>query len=414
MKKTVITFLAIAVAVSSFAQNIITEWRGPNRSGIYNETGLLTSWPEKGPNMLWSIDSLPQGYSSVAIAHNTIYVTGIDDKHDVLLALDMSGKIKWRVNYGRAWNKTFVDTRSTPTIEDNRIYLSSGLGDVACVDAHTGEIIWSKKSSEDFNGPYGEWGISESLLVVGDKVMYTPCGEQTTMVAYNKLNGELEWKTETFKDRPSYTSPLLVERGELKLAIQVSELYIFAVNTANGDIVWKFDFGKMAGGEWMANIHTNTPLYKDGEIFITSGYDHKSVMLSLSEDGKSVKQKWVTDDLDVHHGGAVLVDGHLYGTNWINNANGNWVCLDWATGELKYSTKWKTKGSIVSADGMLYCYDEKRGYLALVKASPEAFNVISSFRIRKGKGPHWSHIVIEDKVMYVRHGKALMAFDIKK
>lgn len=399
------------MTLSTFSQKNL-QWRGKNRTGVYDETGLLKKWPEKGPELKWSVDSLPKGYSSVAIANNTLYITGIEGKQDVLMAYDMNGNEKWRLNYGRAWTKSFTHSRATPTIEDNRLYLSSGMGDIACVNSNTGKMIWSKTSHEDFEAPYGIWGISESLLLVDDIVVYTPAGDKTTIVAYNKMNGELVWMSKSLKDKPSYTSPLLIDRGGKKVILNVTELYIIGVDAASGRIMWQYDFGKLAGGSWKANIHTNTPIYKDGEIFITSGYDHKSIMLTLAEDGESVKEKWVTDVLDVHHGGVVLVDNHIYGANWINNNKGNWVCLDWETGKVKYETKWQNKGSIISAEGMLYCYEEKRGHIALVKANPEKFEVISSFRVPLGKGPHWSHLVIKDKTLYVRHASALMAYNI--
>jgi len=410
--------LVSIVLVSSFTQCTTktqkSEWRGPNRTGVYKETGLLKKWPAEGPEILWHLDDIPTGYSSVAIAHNTIYLTGLKDSMDYLIAVDMEGKLKWQIPYGRGWNQSFTDTRCTPTIEDERIYLSSGRGDVACIDAHSGEIVWDVKASEKFEGEYGTWGISESLLLYKDLVFYTPCGKKTTMVALNKMTGETVWESKSLNDKPAYVSPLMIERNGKKQIVTVTENNAIGVNPINGNIDWQFDYGSYAGGQWKANINTNTPLYQDGKIFITNGYDHKSVMLNLSEDASSVRLTYVDSLLDVHHGGAVQLDGYIYGSNWEHNRMGRWVCLEWETGKKMYETEWENKGSIISAEGMLYCYDEKDGNVALVKADPKEFKVISSFKVPYGKGPYWAHMVINDGVLYVRHAKALMAYSIKE
>ena len=138
-------------------------------------------------------------------------------------------------------------------------------------------------------------------------------------------------------------------------------------------------------------------------------------MLQLSDDLKSVTRLWKNETLDTHHGGYVEIDGVIYGSNHINNGAGNWCAVDWNTGETLYDHAWtgKGKGSIVAADNMLYCYDERRGTVALVRPSREKFDIVSSFNITKGEGPHWAHPVIVNGVMYIRHGSALMAFKVK-
>ena len=406
-----IAFISILTQCKSKIEK--SEWRGPNRTGVYSESGLLKEWPAEGPKMLWHIDSLPTGYSSVAIAHNTVYITGLKDSMDYLLALDMNGKSKWEVPYGRGWDVSFTDARCTPTIEDDRIYLSSGKGDVACVNALSGEINWQVKASEKFEGEFGTWGISESLLLWNDLVFYTPCGNNTAMVAFDKMTGETVWESKSINDKPGYVSPLLINRNGKEQIVTVTENNAIGVDPSNGNIDWQFDYGSYAAGQWKANINTNTPLYHDGKIFLTNGYDHHTVMLDLSEDAKSVQVAYVDSLLDVHHGGAVHIEGYIYGANWINNRNGNWVCMEWETGKKMYETEWENKGSIISADGMLFCYDEKDGNVALVKADPKEFKVISSFKVPYGKGPYWAHMVINEGVLYVRHAKALMAYSIK-
>ncbi len=412
MKKSALAAIVIMLATTINAQ-IIDEFRGLGRTGVFPEKKLLEQWPAEGPEMLWSVEKLPQGHSSMTIAYNTIYLTGTIDTLDYVVALDMNGNLKWQKPYGRSWNKSFPRSRCTPTIENKRLYISSGIGDLACVDAMNGDMIWQLKASDKFAGSYGPWGIAESLIVKGEKLFFTPGGNETTMVALNKNTGETIWKSESLKDNPSYTSPLWIEDGDKKQIVNVSQNYIFGVNPDDGTIVWKFSYGEFAGPPYHSNINTNTPLFYKNALFVTNGYNHTNLMLELDNAWKNVILKWKTNDLDTHHGGVVKVGGYIYGSNWINNGMGNWVCLDWETGELKYETKWFNKGSIITADGMLYCYDEKFGNIGIAKATPDEFKVISSMKITLGeKGPFWSHPVIKDGILYVRHLDAVMAFDI--
>jgi len=392
----------------------ISEWRGIGRTGVYNETGLLKEWTESGPELLWSIEDIPEGFSSAALANNMVYITGITGSKNFLVAIDKKGNIKWQTQYGRAWTTNRRGSRCTPSVENNRIYVSSGLGDVACIDANNGELIWSVKAHEEFEGTYGMWGLAESLLLIDNKLIYKPGGKKTSIVALDKKTGETIWMSESLKDGPAYSSPMLIERGGKKIILTVTEKFIIGVKPEDGKILWNFDFGSYAGGSHGANNNTNTPLYYDGGIFVTSGYDHKSVMLKLAEDASSVSLEWVDDVLDTHHGGVVRIGEYIYGSNWEHNAMGNWICLDWNSGKVMYEKKWINKGSIIAAEGMLYCYEEKNGNIALVKASPNDFNIISSFKVPLGSVPHWAHPVINDGILYIRHGDTLMAYDIKE
>ena len=249
-------------------------------------------------------------------------------------------------------------------------------------------------------------------MSIDNKLIFTPCGNQTTMVALDKNTGETIWKSEALSDKNAYSSPILVERGGKKIIVNISGNYLFGINSDDGKMLWKHKISQYSGAD-NGDINCNTPVYHDGCIFVTSGYDDTGLMFSLSEDGNAVSLKWKNSALDTHHGNVVLANGYIYGSNWINNGNGNWVCLDWNTGQTMYETKWKNKGSIIANDGLLYCYEEKSGNFGLVKADPKAFEVISSFKISNGKGPHWSHPVICDGRLYVRHDDFLMVYDLK-
>ena len=396
----------------------ISEWREDDRTGVIAETGLLKLWPKNGPEKMWSNEELPKGYSAVSFSNNTIFLTGNDEVNDILIALDTYGKIKWQTPYGRKWKGSNPEARCTPTVEGTRVYVSSGLGDLACVDAVSGSIIWSVKASEIYKGTYGSWGIAESPLIDGQKLYYTPGGPETTTIALDKQTGDLIWKSESINDAPAYVSPILINYEDKKLIINVSLHYVFAVDASDGSILWKIKHSEVTTTENLAAVRTDilcvTPLYHEGRIYITGGYDHGGLMLNLKDSGNSVDVVWTDKVLDVHHGGVVLVNGYIYGSNWLSNSRGNWCCIEWESGKKMYEENWKCKGSVISAEGMLYIYEERSGFVGLLKADPEKFEIISSFKVTKGSGPHWAHPVIRNGNLFIRHGNALMVYNIKR
>jgi outer membrane protein assembly factor BamB len=412
IKKMSLILLIAIISVNFSAGQKISDWRPENRTGVSAETRLLKSWPEAGPSMMWFNQDLPAGFSSVTFSKNLIFLTGCKDKNDFLVALDTLGKIKWQTQYGRSWYQSYPDSRCTPTVEGDRVYVSSGCGDLACIDANKGNIIWSLKASETYKGTFGNWGIAESLLIDGNKIFYTPGGSETMTIALDKKTGSLIWKSESLNDAPAYVSPILINYNGRRLIINVSSSYVFAIDPSTGKIVWKIKHLDINPSKAEV-IKCVTPLYSDGKIYITGGYDHGAFMLNLTDGGNNANIAWTDNVLDVHHGGAVLVNGHIYGSNWLSNNDGNWCCIDWKTGQKKYEEHWKCKGSIISAEGMLYIYDERSGNVGLVNANPEKFDLVSSFRITKGSGPYWAHPVIHNGKLYIRHGNALMVYNIK-
>jgi outer membrane protein assembly factor BamB len=413
--KTLSFILLIFISGFVMAQDI-SEWREENRTGVSAETGLLKSWPAAGPVLLWSNLQLTKGYSSVSFGNNLIYITGIKGDNDLLFALDMSGNIMWQTVIGRAWNESYPESRSTPTVEGNRVYTSSGFGDLACIDGITGKIIWSYKASELNKGTYGDWGIAEALLIDGDKLYFSPGGPETMTIALKKSTGELIWKSASLNDKPGYVSPILINYAGRKMIVNVSLGNVFAVDASNGDILWKVPHTQSTNADMRRGelIKCTTPLYKDGMVYVTGGYDTGGMMVKMGTDGKSAKVAWTDQVLDDHHGGVVQVNGYIYGSNWVNNGTGNWCCIDWNTGEKKWEQRWNCKGSVIAAEGMLYIYDEKNGNVGLVKATPEKFDLVSSFKVSLGNsGPFWAHPVIHNGVLYLRHNNALMAYDIK-
>ncbi|MDF9829025.1 PQQ-binding-like beta-propeller repeat protein [Parabacteroides sp. PF5-6] len=414
-----------SVAVASFL--MITEataqsqygWRGPNRDGIYPESGLLKTWPAEGPQLAWETEDAGKGYSSPVIVGDRLYLTGMNEDEDkeIFSAYTLDGKKIYEVVYGSPWKDSYPETRTTPAIVGDKAYVISGNGEVVCLRTANGDIVWTVDGNTSFGRKTGTWGTSECPLVFDNKVIFCPGGEQTAMVALNAETGETVWKSPSLNDISNYASPLLITHNGKRQIVALSGKAVIGVDPDNGRIAWTFDdWGQSATAQGWEKISPNMPLYKDGRIFSCNGYDMNSFLLELNDDATAVKLVWRNDDLDTHVGGFVLVDGTIYGSNWINNGQGNWLAVDWKTGKTLYDTAWgggKSKGSIIAADGMLYCYDERRGAVGLVNPTPEKFDVVSEFRITKGEGPHWAHPVVHNGILYIRHGNALMAYKVK-
>ncbi len=410
MRTFFIIFSFIIFSLNLNAQ--VIQWRGPNRDGIFQETGLLKQWPKNGPELVLKVEKIGKGWSSPILDGNTIYTTGMKDTHDYLSAIDMQGNIKWQVPYGLSWNQSYPDTRCSPVVENDKIYVQSGTGRVACINKETGKEIWAKEVDKDFDGEYHTWGNSETPLVVDNMVICSPGGKETSIVALDKMTGKTVWESKSVGGPRCYLSATIYKYKNFRYILAATGTHLIALIPETGEIAWSYRYMDPAKWDQDGLIWADTPTFKDDEIFITMGYDYPAVMLKMSADGKSVSEKFVDHTLDNHHGGVVLYNGYLYGSNWQNNTKGNWVCMDWNTGEIKYEESWGTKGPLVMADGLLYAYTE-RGEVGLVKPDPSGFNVISQFKVTAGAGPHWAHPFIADGKLLIRHGEVLMVYDIK-
>ncbi len=390
------------------------QFRGPNRDGVSRETGLLKQWPAGGPKLLWAVsENLGEGYSSAAIADGFIFVTGMIETKGTLFAFDLQGNLKWKKIYGPEWKNAWKGTRSTPTIDSSKVYVHSGVGIVYCYGTQTGNLIWTRDVAGDYEGIQTEWGWAESLLIVDDKVICTPAGKKATMVALNKDTGEVVWDKPNIGEQHAFCSSILIERGGKKIVISRTELIFFGVNAESGDILWTYDCEELMKPAKHPHVHPNLPIYSNGNIYITSGYEAGGFMFKVSEDGNSIELKWHEKTLDVFLGGAVLANDHIYGANFARNGRSEWISLNWDTGKPKYKAQWnRNQGVILYADDRLYCYDEKTGELAIVSAGHE-FRVISSFKIQKSNAQlYWAHPSISDGRLYVRHGKHMWCYSI--
>ena len=425
MNKKILSIMLMATATTvATAQVTPYGWRGPEHNGYYPDKGLLNEWPEAGPQLVFETEDAGKGYSSPLVVGDKIYLTGLneDGTQEVFQCYTLDGKKQYTVEYGNPWKQSYPETRTTPAIMDGKAYVISGMAEIVCIDINDGKILWSVDAGEKFAREPGMWGTSECPLVYDDKVIYTPCGQQTTMVALDRNTGEEIWKTRAIGEKSGYVSPIMIEYKGKRQIIGSTNQTVIGVNPDNGEIEWTFDdwgprhSGDGGGGWGRDNIAPNSALYKDGKIFFCHGYNINGFQLQLADDLKSVTCVWRTETLDTHHGGYVLVNGKIYGSNWVTNNDGNWCCIDWETGETNYEEKWTGgagKGSIIAADNKLFIYDERRGFVGLVNPTPEKFDVVSKFRVAQGSGPYWAHMHINNGILYLRHGEYFAAYKIK-
>jgi len=380
-------------------------FHGPNGDNISTDTGLLKQWPDGGPPLAWVAEGIGHGFSGVTIANGLIYTDGNVDGKTMITAIDMGGRIRWQTANGKAWTGSHPGSRGTPTIDGDRLYHESPLGEVVCLDAKTGDRIWGLNILEKFDAKNIQWALAESVLVDGNRVICCPGGKVASVVALDKTSGDTVWTARSTGDKTSYASPTLAEYQGLRMILTMTAKALIGVSADNGDLLFRHEHITRY------DVNALKPIYHDGHVFISSGYGSGSELLKISVQGEkaTVEQVWESKQLDNHHGGVILLDGHLYGTS----ARGVWICLDWKTGRTMYAEKGIGKGSLTYADGMLYMMNEKRG-VGLAEATPAGHTVISEFKIPSGgEGPSWAHPVVCGGGLYLRHSNRLFAYDIR-
>ena len=395
--------MSTLLGISANAQET-AQWRGPGRDGIYNETGLLRQWPEGGPALLWHYDGLGEGHASAAVTNDRIYTAGTSGGIGYLFCFDLDGKLNWKIPYGEEWTESWPGVRSTPVISGGRLYQYSSFGKLVCRNADTGDFIWSVDLLKDHQGPNIKWGVTENLLIDGNKIFCTVGAAEANVVALDPVTGKLIWKCSGKGETSAYGSPALIKLEKRHVLVTHTASSILGIDAANGKLLWSVDQPNKY------SVHANTPLYHDGYLYCVSGYGKGGVMLKLSEDGGSVQEVWRNTDIDNRMGGFVLLNGKIYGSDDSGKA---WYCLDWKTGTSMHAEKITGRGNIVSADGLLYLYGDN-GEIVLAEPLPNSFKKISAFQVPFGADQHWAHLVIGHGRLFVRHGSSLMVYDLRK
>lgn len=399
----VILALLLSITLADYAgAGDWPQWRGMERDGKSNEVGLAKKWPEGGPALLWSAEGLGKGYASLCVANGAIYTTGMKDGQGFLTAYDLKGKGKWEKSYGPEWDGSYTGSRSTPTMDDGLLYIVSGMGQVHCFEAASGQKKWTVDMIKEFAGINLKWGIAESPLVVDDKVICTPGGEKIAVVALDKKTGKTIWTTTGLGDKSGYCSPILIKIGKKRLIVTMLQETIVALDLSDGKVVWSIPHQTKYG------ISAVSPLYHQGNLYVSNGYGKGMIMYEISPDGTSYTKKWEDKNLDCRLGGVVLDNGFIYGSS----TKGVLYSLGKSDGKVAASNDKVGSGSTIYADGMLYCYEEKKGTVSLVKPADKSLDIVSSFVVQKGADEYWAHPAISDGRLYIRHGDALLAYDI--
>ena len=396
-----VTIVAAFFWISLGAQDV-AQWRGPQRTGIYNEKGLLRQWPESGPKMIWHFDELGEGHTSAAVTSSGVYTTGMLNGTGYVFAIDLKGKLLWKKEYGPEWTENHYGVRSTPLVIKDRLYLMSSFGKLICMNTANGQTIWSIDTFKEFGGRNITWGVTENLLYDGNILYCSPGGRDATIIAVDRTNGKLIWKSRGKDEKSAYCSPLLIQLPSRKLLVTRMEGSIQGFDATTGKFLWSFDFNMDP------YVHPNVPVYIDGYLYCTSGYGLGGVMLKLAADGAGVTEVWRNSRLDPKIGGVVVLNGTIYGGG---DRNRRFFGVDWKTGRELFALNQLAPANVIANDGLLYIYSEN-GKVTLAEPEADGLKIISTFTVPLGTGTHWAHLVINNRKLYLRHGNSLMVYDI--
>jgi outer membrane protein assembly factor BamB len=404
------------------------QWNGPNRDGHSADKFLLQTWPKDGPKLAWTFRETGFGYGTPAVVGDTLYIMGSEDpakgEKEFVVAIGVNdGKERWRTplpdstgnydhNYGNG-------PRCSPTVDGEHLYVLGARGDLACLETKSGKQVWAINLVKDLNGAIPHWGYSESVLIDGDMLISTPGGKKGAVAALNKKDGSVIWRSKEFTDGAQYSSVIAAEVGGVRQYIQQVQKTVVGIRAANGDLLWR----ENAIPSGVAVVPT--PVFHDNQVFVTSGYGAGCALIQLSpngKDGTSSKVVYANKVMANHHGGVVRVGDYIYGYS----DRGGWMCLDYK--KMDKDTEdpvWKEnkklgKGSIIFADGNLYCYAEGNGALAMIEASPKGWNEKGRLELpektdrknRTGGGAIRTHPVIANGRLYLRDMDLLFCFDL--
>lgn len=396
-------------------------FRGTDRSGVSKEADLLQEWPEAGPPLLWKSEGTGRGYTSLAIANGKMYLLGdgisdVDSKDEYFICLDIKdGQRKWATRIGPAWNEgspTWQSSRSTPSVDGDRVYGLTATGELLCCNTETGATNWQKSLKKDFDGKKADgWGYSESVLIDGDHLICTPGGGKNTMVALNKLTGETVWMTSREGDRGAGHASIVISNvGGVKVYVQTTGSGGMGVRASDGKLMWSYPIDQ-------TTAVIPTPIVKNDLVFIVAGYRRGGALVRQKADGAggvAIDEVYkIKPELANKHGGLVLIGDYLYGDS---DDQGTPFCANLETGEVVWRKRASGSGSIAmaGAPGRLYLHFAN-GKMVLAKAEPGDYVEVGSFTTPGSGGrPSWSQPVILDGKLYVREDNVVLCFDIRK
>ncbi|MDP6634138.1 MAG: PQQ-like beta-propeller repeat protein [Phycisphaerae bacterium] len=384
-----------------------SQWRGPRRDGVSDETNLLASWPEGGPKVLWTAGGLGKGWSSPVFSKDAIYITGDVGKELHVFALTLDGKPKWKSVNGKAWEKPYGGARASCTYDDGRVFVFNAHARLACLNAEDGKELWAVDTAAKYGVAKRVFGHSESPLIDGDGVIVTPGGTKGLMVRFDKKTGKELWVTKPApEEAANYCSAILAELGGKRQIITCGSRHAFGVDAKNGKVLWAFRHGIKK------SMSAAIPILHDDLMFISNSSREKGFSYCLRIDTAAGKVTKVWDSKFANtHGSVITVGGKIYGSSRRNILG--WACLDFVSGKIDYSTEKLLLGSSIYADGRLYCLAQS-GRMALMKPTEKGFEITGEFALAKDKKDAWAHPVILGGRLYLRFGGNLHCYSIQK
>jgi len=366
-------------------------------------------WPVNGPKLLWATEKIGDGYAAPVVTADKLFVNGVVGTNSYLFAFDLNGNLLWKSTNGKefvgdGFSSNFPGARSTPTVVGELVYTSSGLGRIACFDAAFGKEKWAVDMVKDLNGYMNEFGYAESFVTDEKNLYCFPGGSVNNIVALDRFTGKTIWTSKALGDTTHFCSPILVKLPSRSIYISVSRHYVFGVDCANGELLWKFPTLYKYDGD-----HVNSPVYEAPYLYWVSGDKNScgAIKFELSTDGKSIKEIWRNPQILNSMGGLVVIDGKLFVTteNKILNV------LDPAKGTVQYRIK-AAYGGLIYADSKFICYGNT-GVVSQFNYEKGIMVPGGTFKIDKGSKEHFAHPVVANGVLYIRHGNALMAYLVK-
>lgn len=404
MRKAITIAGALFVSVAAINAADWPQWQGPDRTGISKETGLLTSWPSGGPAVVWTARGLGNGYGSMAVAGTRVFVQGTRGGRSVVVALNRAdGKEVWSKALGQAGNDDRgPGPRGTPTVDGDRLYVLTELGDLACLKTD-GTEMWQRNILRDFNGPQIRWQISESPLVDGAHLIVSPGGSGAGVVKLDKLTGKTVWTAKELSDAAGYSSAIIADVQGVRTYLTFTSSAGVGVRASDGKLMFRYP----KAANRVANI--TTPIFFDNKVFFTSAYDTGAGLVGLTAENGSVtaKEIYFTREMKNHHGGVILHSGYFYGFS-----DSILTCLEAATGKLMWRDRSMGKGSVMFADGHLYLQGENN-VVGLAEATPAGYKEKGRFTIADKGLPSWAHPVVSAGRLYVRNQDTIVVYDIK-
>ena len=381
------------------------QWRGPERTGLSKESGLMKQWPASGPPRVWLISNLGAGYGSISIQGDRIFVQSLIGRQSTVASLNRAdGKIIWSRALGPGVNNDRgPGPRGTPTVDGDRLYVLTENGDLACLRTQDGSVLWQRNILRDFNGRNIPWLISESPLVDGNQVIVAPGGRGAGVVALDKMSGETIWTSKQLSDEAGYASMVAADIQGVRTLMTLTAQAGVGIRASDGQLMWKYP------GVANRTANITTPIFHDNKVFYTSAYGTGGALLGLAAQAGEVKAQeiYFTRQMQNHHGGVVLVDGHLYGFN-----NSILTCLEFASGKRMWRDRSVGKGSLTYADGNLYILSEDN-VVGLAEATPAGYKEKGRFQIADQGLPSWAHPVVSGGRLYIRNQNTLASYDIR-